>query len=178
MSVTCNSYKLQILINSTQVFLVHGLLDEILACNLCYFLFVTRATMEWNDEEDLLLMQEMVSCEIFRHQIASREREREREREINSSKSSQISTIIRFFGNTWCFRNVFMTIMMRYSAYARKEYKELVLLVKSQQSTKLSMIIHAHLQSKKSFNNVKKTPKNKIFYPHFFLVKCSVGKYR
>ena len=132
--------------------------------------------MEWNDEEDLLLMQEMVSCEIFRHQIASRERERERE--INSSKSSQISTIIRFFGNTWCFRNVFMTIMMRYSAYARKEYKELVLLVKSQQSTKLSMIIHAHLQSKKSFNNVKKTPKNKIFDPHFFLVKYSVDKYR
>ena len=50
--------------------------------------------MEWNDEEDLLLMQEMVSCEIFRHQIASRERERERERErsilANHHKSQQL----------------------------------------------------------------------------------------
>lgn len=61
-----------------------------------------------------------------------------------------------------------MTIMMRYSAYARKEYKELVLVVKSQQSRKLSMIINAHLQSKKSFNDLKKTAKNKIFDPHFF----------
>ena len=61
-------------------------------------MLITRVTVQWNEERDRLLMQEMGSCGIFQHNSASRERGQFWQQFATNSNYQDISLIL---GTCW-----------------------------------------------------------------------------